>query len=126
MDKEIKNPVIYFEIPVIDMDRAIKFYQSVFHVEFEKDVIDGNEMAFFPSSENGDGAAGALAKGKTYKPTVNGTLIYFTTKDIDESLRLVQQNGGKILFPKTSNDGTYFVAEFADSEGNRIALHMQI
>jgi hypothetical protein len=35
-------------------------------------------------------------------------------------------HGGKALFPKTSNDGTYFVAELADSESNRVALHQPL
>ena len=42
------NPVVYFEIPVADMNRAIAFYSAVFVFTFEKDIIDHNEMAFFP------------------------------------------------------------------------------
>ncbi len=42
------NPVVYFEIPVTDMNRAIKFYKSVFHFDFDKENIDNNEMALFP------------------------------------------------------------------------------
>ncbi|WP_286920011.1 VOC family protein [Flavobacterium sp. UBA4197] len=116
------NPVVYFEIPVTDIDRAITFYQTVFAFEFEKDIIDGNEMAFFPIKENGSGISGGLAKGEIYKPTTDGCLLYFRTADITETLALAVQNGGKILFPKTSNGEWGFVAEFEDSEGNRIAL----
>ena len=42
---------------------------------------------------------------------------------MDEVLELVVKNGGQILYPKTSNGDLGFVAEFKDSEGNRIALH---
>ena len=80
-------------------------------------------MALFPLIENGSGISGALAKGKTYKPSKKGTLIYFNTEDIEETLSKVQQNGGKTLYPKTSIGYLGFVAEFEDSEGNRIALH---
>jgi uncharacterized protein len=124
MEKSL-NPVVYFEIPVIDIDRAIKFYKAVFSFDFEKDVIDKNEMALFPFTEKGSGISGALAKGEIYKPAKTGTLIYFKTENIDETLKLVQQHGGKILYPKTSNGDLGFVAEFEDSEGNRIALHMK-
>jgi uncharacterized protein len=117
------NPVVYFEIPVTDMDRAIKFYKAVFNFDFEKDIIDNNEMALFPFFENINGISGALAKGDIYKPTKMGTLIYFKTVSIDETLKRVLQNGGQILFPKTLNGDLGFVAEFEDSEGNRIALH---
>jgi predicted enzyme related to lactoylglutathione lyase len=116
------NPVMYFEIPVTDMDRAIRFYSAVFQVDFEKEVIDGNEMALFPFTEGQTGVSGALAKGEIYKPTKDGVVIYFKTLDIDQTLKLATEHGGKVLYPKTDN-GLGFVAEFEDSEGNRIALH---
>jgi len=42
------NPVRYFEIPVSDLDRAVRFYTSVFAHDFERSQIDGYEMALFP------------------------------------------------------------------------------
>ena len=82
------NPVIYFEIPVNDIDRAIKFYNTVFHFDFDKENIDNNEMALFPFSDENSGISGALAKGEIYKPTKDGVVIYFTTKNIDETLKI--------------------------------------
>jgi uncharacterized protein len=116
------NPVVYFEIPVNDMDRAINFYSKVFNFDFEKESIDNNEMALFPFLDKSSGISGALAKGEIYKPTKNGVVIYFSTEDIDSTLNLVISNGGQILYPKTDN-GIGFVAEFEDTEGNRIALY---
>lgn len=34
------NPVIYFEIPVNNLERAEQFYKNVFDFHFEKDSID--------------------------------------------------------------------------------------
>jgi predicted enzyme related to lactoylglutathione lyase len=119
------NPVVYFEIPVNDMDRAINFYKAVFHFEFDKEIIDGNEMALFPFTEGSSGISGALAKGEIYKPTKDGIVIYFKTDSIDETLNLATANGGQILYPKTDN-GIGFVAEFEDTEGNRIALFQSL
>jgi len=115
------NPVVYFEIPVEDLERAIQFYKAVFNFEFEKTKIDGHEMALFPFKEEASGIS-----GEVYKPTVEGVIIYFKTKNIDEVLRLAVKNGGEILYPKTSNGELGFVAEFKDSEGNRIALHQPV
>ena len=117
------NPVIYFEIPVTDMDRAISFYSTVFGFSFERETIDGHEMALFPLLEGAPGITGALAKGAIYQPTTKGALIYFQTSNVDESLDKVLAQGGKVLYPKTDNGELGFVAEFEDSEGNRIALH---
>jgi len=116
------NPVVYFEIPVIDMDRATKFYSTVFNFKFDTTIIDNNEMALFPFTQVNSGISGALAKGEIYKPTKDGVLIYFNTANMDETLRLANTNGGKILYPKTDN-GIGLVAEFEDTEGNRIALY---
>lgn len=115
------NPVIYFEIPAQDLDRAIKFYSSVFSFEFAKEVIDNNEMALFPFTDGYSGISGALAKGEIYKPTKDGVVLYFTTENIEETLKLAVEKGGQILYPVTDN-GIGLVAEFEDSEGNRIAL----
>ncbi len=126
VDKDIiqkkSNPVVYFEIPVIDIDRATKFYSTVFNFKFDTTIIDNNKMALFPFTEEKSGISGALAKGEIYKPTKDGVLIYFNTANIDETLRLANVNGGQILYPKTDN-GIGLVAEFEDTEGNRIALY---
>lgn len=116
------NPVVYFEIPVNDIDRAIDFYTKVFNFDFEKETIDNNEMALFPFSDENSGISGALAKGEIYKPTKDGVVVYFKVENIDETLRLANSNGGKTLYPKTDN-GIGIVAEFEDTEGNRIALY---
>ena len=116
------NPVVYFEIPVTDIDRAITFYKAVFHFDFDKENIDNNEMALFPFVNEHSGISGALAKGEIYKPTKDGVLIYFNTENIDETLKLASSSGGQILYPKTDN-GIGLVAEFEDTEGNRIALY---
>ncbi|NIF04229.1 VOC family protein [Chryseobacterium sp. Tr-659] len=121
------NPVVYFEIPVNDLKRAEKFYTAVFNFSFEKEVIDSYEMALFPFEEKHSGITGALAKGEVYKPTRNGVIIYFKTGSIDETLKKVVHNGGIVLYPKRIDEKYGFaIAEFEDSEGNRIALHESI
>ena len=121
------NPVIYFEIPVNDLNRAENFYSNVFSFQFEKEIIDNYEMVLFPFYDNENGISGALAKGDVYKPTKNGIIIYFKTDNIDETLKKVVEQNGEILYPKTKNEKYgFFVAEFEDSEGNRIAIQQII
>ena len=97
------NPVAYFEIPVNDIDRAIKFYTTVFNFNFDKETIDHYEMALFPFAYEKFGISGALAKGDIYKPTKDSVVIYFKTENIYETLKLAISNGGQILYPKTDN-----------------------
>jgi predicted enzyme related to lactoylglutathione lyase len=121
--KKMSNPAVYFEIPVSDLDRAVRFYGAVFGYQFQRATIDHNEMALFPLSEDAPGVSGALAKGEIYVPSKTGSLIYLHTSDIELTLKKVAEAGGKTLYPKTSLGGQGFVAEFEDSEGNRVALH---
>ena len=120
-DRIKTNPVVYFEIPVADMNRAAKFYETVFGFEFERKIIDNYEMSLFPFKKEASGISGSLAKGDVYQPTKDGIILYFKTESIDETLKKVILLNSKILYPKTDN-GLGYVAEFEDSEGNRIAL----
>ena len=107
------------------MDRAVDFYSKTFGVIFERQNIDGNDMALFPYQIGGEGATGALAKGESYQPSLKGTRVYFSTTDIDSTINKAIGAGGRLIYPKTDAGDYGFVAEFEDSEGNCIALHMK-
>jgi len=116
------NPVGYFEIPVSDLERAMSFYGQVFGYDFVVEEIHGNRMAMFPFSKESSGVTGALAQGEIYRPSLEGSLVYFSVESIDETIRRAEKAGGSTLFPKTQAGEYGFVAELKDSEGNRIGL----
>ena len=118
----MNNPVFHFEIAVTDMDRAVAFYQDVLGFELARETVDGYDMAFFPRDDTQPGASGALAKGDVYRPSHDGALIYFDVTDIDQVLSRAVSRGSRILYEKKDIGEAGFVAEFEDSEGNRIAL----
>lgn len=115
----------WFEIPVSDMDRAIQFYNKVFDIHIDKQHFAGAEMAFFPWSEKDKGAGGSLIHAdEHYKPSHTGTLIYFSSEDVDIELSMIRDAGGKVLQEKTQiSPEIGYMALFEDTEGNRIALH---
>lgn len=119
----VSNAVVYFEIPVQDMNRAILFYEAVFDIKLQQMIIDDNEMALFSFEGNATGITGALAKGDSYIPGKQGARVYFHTEDIDSTMAKALLAGGAELYPKTSVVDWGWVAEFEDSEGNCIALH---
>ena len=116
------NPVVHFEIPVTDIDRAVRFYEAVFETKLTRQEVDGYAMAFFPRADGKPGASGALAKGDVYVPTRSGAILYFDVPQIDPVLIRATASGGKVLYPKKDIGEAGFVAEIEDSEGNRIAL----
>ncbi len=117
------NPVVYFEIPASDLARAARFYAALFEVELEHTEIDGHPMALFPFSAASPGIMGALVTGESYTPSEDGTRVYFHTSDIEATLNRAVELGGEMLYPRKSIGELGYVAEFRDSEGNRIALH---
>ncbi len=121
--KKSSNPVGWFELPVKEMKRAKAFYQQVFKVKLEVAKMGACRMAFFAMSDKTYGTAGALVEGKDYKPSTSGVLVYFFTADIEATLALAKENGGRVLLPKTSIGEYGFIGWFRDCEGNRVGLH---
>jgi hypothetical protein len=125
---EIKHNVVgWFEIPTINMDRAIKFYETVFGFKIQRGKVGSLDMAWFPNVEKGMGSGGALVYDPdNFAPRDNGVLIYFTafSGDVAVELARVQAAGGKVIQPKTLiTKEIGYMALLLDSEGNRIALH---
>lgn len=123
------NMISWFELPVSDMDRAQKFYETVFNVKISIQEFGGILMGWFPPAEDitAPGISGSLVKNEHYKPSSShGALVYFNSQSGDLGIELsrVENAGGKILQDKTliSNDIGY-MAVFLDSEGNRVALY---
>ena len=54
------NPVNWFEIPVSDMQRAIKFYGEAFDIKLEPIEMGPQEFAFFPMQKGAVGAGGTI------------------------------------------------------------------
>lgn len=117
------NAIGWFEIPVTDMQRAKKFYEQVFGLPLELHDMGPLSMAWFPMYPQAKGAAGSLVKHEAYVPSHQGVLVYFSVLNIDAVLKLVAQNGGKILSTKKPIGDYGFVGHFEDTEGNRMAVH---
>lgn len=119
-----KNAISWFEIPVSDLDRAQKFYESVFDCQMGREDAMGMHSAFFPFDMENGGIGGCLIKGEGYKASHEGSLVYLDGgDDLSAPLSRVEAAGGKILLPKTAIGEHGFMAYFQDTEGNRIGLH---
>ena len=122
------NILGWFEIPVTNMDRAVRFYESVFGLELQRNNMDALEMAWFPWKENAPGSPGSLVYHKDfYSPSSEkGVLIYLTSPsgDLNNDQAAIEKSGGRIVVPKKQISEDYgYMMVFIDSEGNRIALH---
>lgn len=126
---KMKNAVNWFEIYTSDFERAKRFYSEVFKSKLT-DLPMGNsenhpemQYATFSSDQNAHGAGGALVKMDMAKPGYGGTLVYFSSQEINDELSRVEAAGGRIIRAKQSIGDYGFIALIEDSEGNLIGLH---
>jgi predicted enzyme related to lactoylglutathione lyase len=123
----MKHAISWFEIPTTDIDRATKFYESIFAATFYPLDLDNIKMRMFPVDSMTESVGGALVySGDFHQPSDTlGPLIYLNADpDLQIVLDRVEAAGGKILVPKTQISPEYgYMAVLLDTEGNRIALH---
>lgn len=119
----VANPVGWFEIPVLDMDRACAFYTSVFGANFEMMQMGPSLMAMFAYDHAAPGCAGALVRDPDHLPSTHGTLVYFVAEDVTQILAKVVPAGGKVLLEKMAIGEHGFIGNFLDTEGNKVAVH---
>ena len=119
------NAVNWFEIPVKDISRASKFYETIFGIKMTPAEMMGMKMAMFPANGMNGRVGGSLVQSKMHQPSENGTVIYLNANpDLQEVLNQVEKAGGKVAMPKTLIDEqTGYMAFFADTEGNSVGLH---
>ncbi len=101
MDNQSNN-VNWFEIPVADIDRAQKFYESVFDVKLDRNDMEQFQMAMFPFEPGNGKATGALVQSEMHTPSQEGAIIYLNANpNLEVALGRVEAAGGKIIIPKT-------------------------
>ena len=117
------NPVGWFEIYVQDIDRAKKFYESVFQIKLEKLNNPELELRGFPMLMDHQGASGALVKMEGFPSGGNSTLVYFSCSDCAIEEARAVEHGGKIQQSKKSIGEYGFISLVFDTEGNMFGLH---
>ena len=119
------NAINWFEVSVGDIERAKKFYETIFSIKMEEMEMGGMKMAMFPYEPMGGKLSGALAQSDMHKPSAEGIKVYFNgDPDLDVVLSKVEAAGGKVTMPKGKiSDEIGYMAFFTDTEGNAVALH---
>ncbi|MDR0775816.1 MAG: VOC family protein [Azonexus sp.] len=118
----MRSIINWFEIPVTDIERATRFYETVFATTLIREEMENMQMAVFPY-EDGQ-ASGGLTLFEHYKPSADGVVIYLDAPRLDAMLERVKKAGGQLIFgPETLPKNIGRIALIIDSEGNRIGLH---
>jgi uncharacterized protein len=120
----LRNRVVWFDIPVANLDRASAFYRGVLAVEVE---IVSFEETSFAVIEHDEGNGGCLIPNATAIAGHAGVLVYLNAEGrIRDALHRVEELGGRIVDPLHPIGEHGFRAIVLDSEGNRVALHSSV
>ena len=80
-------------------------------------------MGFLPGFETGE-VGGAIVEGEGYEPAASGSIVYLNGgDDLATPLSRVESAGGKVVVDKMDIGENGYIAQFMDTEGNRVALH---
>src|SRR5262245_14632221 len=116
------NTFCWADIPVTDLDRAVRFYSAVLGSAVKKESAFGMEFGLLPHYETS--VSGCLVTGKDQQPSLTGPLLYLSVEGrLDDAIAQVRQLDGKVLQEKHQIGPHGFRAIVVDSEGNRVALH---
>ena len=123
----MQNAISWFEIPATDLERAQKFYETIFAIDMIPMDKPDMRMRMFPIDDMMTGIGGALVESNGFHKSsaTDGPLIYLNANpDLQFVLDKIEIAGGKITMPKTEISPEHgFMAVFEDTEGNRMALH---
>jgi predicted enzyme related to lactoylglutathione lyase len=118
----MENQIVWVDIPVANLDRAIKFYSAILAAEVEKKEFDHFRFGLLPYAQTG--VSGCLVESPADEITGKGALIYFNTEGrLDDAIYQAKKFNVEIAEEKFSMGEHGFRAVLFDSEGNKIALH---
>lgn len=113
------NRVIWFDLPVKDLNRAMQFYTAVLKAKVAEDQPGVAVIEHEPGE-----MSGCLYCKHDEEPSGQGALLYFNVDGrLDDAVSAVETNGGKVLQPPHAIGPWGHRAVVLDCEGNRIALH---
>ena len=128
---DMTSPIVHFEIPADNVDRAKNFYEKIFGWHIDKYKMEGGDdywivrtteidektkMPTTPGAING----GMMKRKNSGQPFMN----YISVDSIDNMLKTIESHGGVICLPKQEiGMGMGWIAAFQDTEGNLMGLH---
>lgn len=123
------NPVVHFELPYDDKKRMVDFYAKAFGWKANFLGEDfGNYVVVMTSEEgeNGLPKKPGMINGGFYKKP-QGEMgqcpsVVIAVENIEQSMKEVEQAGGKVHGKPDNIPGVGFYVSFVDTEGNRISI----
>ena len=114
----------WFEIYVLDLDRAEAFYKKIFNALFFEMKDYPYDARGITLNETPESMEGALVKHPSRRPShEHGTILFFEVDDVDEIVEHVKQENIPVWRePFSIGHSLERMAIVGDSEGNAIGI----
>lgn len=121
------NPVVHFEMPAEDNDRAKKFYKEAFgwHMtQLGSDMGDYLLATTSPLDKNNMHINKGAINGGFFKKGDYGTIphIVISVNNLKEHVKIIKKTGGKIMGGVMNIPGIGEFVMFNDTEGNQVGM----
>jgi uncharacterized protein len=122
------NPVVHFELPTEDRERAKTFYTKAFGWEMMQlgpEMQDYTVVMTSPSDNNGPLEKGKINGGMYAGPQGagrHGPSFVVSVENINAAMERIKASGGKMEMEPMDIPGVGKYATFFDTEGNRLSI----
>ncbi|KAG8917779.1 hypothetical protein FRC01_002215 [Tulasnella sp. 417] len=117
-EKPPDNCVAFMRIRVSDMDRAEKFYSTVFGWVFQTERHKPTITVFMTGGQ----VIGSLHKHDDAGTKDPSVLSYIKVANVEETLKKVVEAGGKVVEEKWTEGDHTDMGTFEDTEGNLMGV----
>jgi predicted enzyme related to lactoylglutathione lyase len=115
-----KDAIVWFEIPVSNLENARNFYQQVMQVTLIEQEMGPNVSLIFPVDDMKTGVSGHLYQGKPGND--NGPSVHFDAPvPLEDTLKRLVSAGGSIVSEEFKIPSGRFVY-CKDPDGNSISM----
>lgn len=121
----MSRPVVHFEIPADDAERASAFYSSAFDWSISQEPgMEYWALRTTDTGENGMPAEPGAINGGLFirDPSLRAPIVTVDVDDIDATLARIEELGGSTVQSKAAVADMGYAAYFTDPEGNIIGL----
>lgn len=116
---DLMPSIVHFDIPSEDVERAKKFYSTLFGWDIEPFPDMQYNLITTTNLDGTPGVGGGM--GKRMDPSQR-MLNYFGVPSIDAAMNQVTALGGKVITEKMAVPGMGILATCMDTEGNQFGL----
>lgn len=116
-----KNALVWCEIPVADMEKAVAFYSAAFGYDLSIDSSGPNPMAFLPFDPTGQSTAGHIYPGTPPAKGTGPTLHLAVPDTVEATTERWRAAGGEVADMIIDIPAGRF-AYATDPDGNSIGL----